>query len=458
MSDSQKAELNEVLTEFADVFSDKPGKTNETKHEIKLNPGTRPIKLSPYRVSETRADTIRKELEDMLELGVIEPSSSPWSAPVILIPKPDKTYRFCVDYRRLNDVTVTDAFPMPRIDDLIDKVGKAKFLTKLDLSKGYWQVPLDEEAVPISAFVTPFGHFQWKYMPFGLKNAPATFQKLVQKVLLGLDKFTAAYLDNILIFSSNWHEHICHIREVLKRIRHAGLTLKSSKCAFANAEVDYLGHTIGLGKVAPREAKVLALQNFPRPHNKKQLQSFIGLASYYRKFLPHFAHITACLTNLLQKGKKFIWDDEAETAFLDLKSRMISRTILKPPDFTLPFCIAVDASDVAVGACLFQVVDGIEHPVAYYSKKLNAHQRNYSVVEKEVLALILSTRTFSVYLDSNTVTVFSDHSPLQFLNRMANHNQKLLRWALELQQYSLVIKHRPGARNWLPDILSRPAP
>ena len=294
-------------------------------------------------------------------------------------------------------------------------------------------------------------------MPFGLRNAPATFQRLVQKVLLGLDAFTAAYLDDILIFSQTWQEHISHIKEVLKRIRQAGLTIKAAKCEFATAEVDYLGHTIGLGKVAPRNAKVQALQNFPRPTNKKQLQSFLGLAGYYRKFLPHFAQISNCLTNLLKKGTKFVWDNETEAAFLELKSRLASRPILRPPDFTRPFCIAVDASDVAIGACLFQEIEGIEHPIAYYSKKLNNHQKNYSVVEKEALSLILATRTFSVYLDSKVVTVYSDHSPLQFLHKMANHNQKLLRWALELQQYSLDIKHRPGSRNWIPDILSRPS-
>jgi len=163
-------------------------------------------------------------------LGVIEPSSSPWSAPVVLIPKPDKNFRFCVDCRKLNEATTPDAFPMPRIDGLMDKVGKAKYLTKIDLSKGHWQVPMDEEAIPVSAFVTPFGHFQWKYMPFGLRNAPGTFQKLAQKVLLGLHKFTAVYLDDILIFSAAWQEHIAHITEVLIRITQAGLTLKSSKC------------------------------------------------------------------------------------------------------------------------------------------------------------------------------------------------------------------------------------
>ena len=212
-------------------------------------------------------------------------------------------------------------------------------------------------------------------MPFGLRNAPATFQRLVQKVLLGLNEFTAAYLDDIIIFSNSWQEHIAHIREVLKRISQAGLTIKDSKCEFATAEVEYLGHTIGLGKVTPRNAKIHDLQTFPRPRNKKQLQSFLGLADYYRKF----AYITACLTDMLKKGIKFVWSEETEAAFLDIKSQLTSRPILRPPDLSRPFCIAVDASDVAIGACLFQVVDGIEHSVAFYSKKLN-DQKNYSAI------------------------------------------------------------------------------
>ena len=241
LTTEQRSELQNVLSEFADTFSNNPGKTTLTKHEIHLEPDTRPIRLHPYRVSSSKSDAMKKEIDEMLKLGVIEPSSSHWSTPVVLIPKPDNTLRFCVDYRRLNEATVPDAFPMPRIDDLIDRVGKAKFLTKIDLSKGYWQVPLDEEAIPVSAFVTPFGHFQWKYMPFGLRNAPATFQRLVQKVLLGLDEFTAAYLDDIIIFRNSWQEHIAHIREVLERISQAGLTIKASKCEFATAEVEYLG-------------------------------------------------------------------------------------------------------------------------------------------------------------------------------------------------------------------------
>ena len=227
---------------------------------------------------------------------------------------------------------------------------------------------MDAEAIPVSAFVTPFGHLQWKYMPFGLRNAPATFQRLVQKVPLGLDALTAAYLDDIIIFSNSWHEHLCHIREEKRESNMQASPSMLQSVLSPMQEVEYLGHTTGLGKVAPLNAKVLALQDFPRPTNKKQLQSFLGLAGYYRKFLPHFAHITACLTNLLKKRAKFVWDEDAETAFVELKSQLASHPILRPPDYSMPFCIAVDASDVAIGACLFQIVNGIEHPIAYYSK------------------------------------------------------------------------------------------
>jgi hypothetical protein len=319
-------------------------------------------------------------------------------------------------------------------------------------------VPLDEASVPLSAFVTLHGEFQWRFMPFGLKNAPVTFQRLMRQVLSGLDSFTGVYLDDIIIFSNSWSDHLRHIKLVLQRIRSAGLTIKKAKCVFATAVVEFLGHTVGLGKVEPRRQTVKALLDFPTPTNPKQLRSYLGLAGYYRRFIPHFAHIAACLTDLLKKGVKFTWTPQAESAFLDLKSRLASRPILRPPDFTAPFMIAVDASNVAVGANLFQVVDGLEHPVCYYSKRLDIHQQRYSTVEKEALGLVLAVRVFSPYFGSQPVTVYTDHSPLQFINKMSNYNQKLLRWALELQQYNLNIVHRPGRNNLIPDILSRPSP
>ena len=455
LPDRDRTQLQSLLSQYADIFSDLPGKTDLCTHHIEVKPGTRPIRLSPYRVNPEKAEQIRKELDLMIKMGVIEESNSSWASPVVLIPKSDGSIRFCVDYRRVNDVTLPDAFPLPRVEDLIDKIGRSRFLTKIDLSRGYWQVPMDEISIPVSAFVTPHGQFQWKYMPFGLRNAPATFQRLVKRVLSGLETFTGAYLDDIIIFSDNWDDHMKHLKLVFDRVRQANLTLKKSKCVFASAEVEYLGHTVGLGKVAPRSAKVDAILKFQRPSDKKQLRAFLGIAGYYRKFIPHFAQIAACLTDLLRKNTKFVWTEIQDTAFCDLKSRLASRPILRPPDFSLPFALAVDASDVAVGANLFQVVDGIEHPVCYYSKRLNVHQQRYSTIEKEALALLLAVRNFSVYFGTHPVTVYTDHSPLQFLKNMSNYNNKMLRWSLELQAFNLHIVHRPGSKNLIPDTLSR---
>ena len=309
LPDRDREQLQRLLCQYSEIFNDNPGKTNLCTHKIELKPGTRPIRLSPYRVHPQKADQIRQELDLMIKMGVIEESNSPWASPVVLIPKPDGSIRFCVDYRRLNDVTLPDAYPLPRVEDLIDKIGRAKYLTKIDLSRGYWQVPMDEDSVPVSAFVTPHGQFQWKFMPFGLRNAPGTFQRLVRKVLTGLETFTGAYLDDIIIFSETWDDHLKHLELVFKRIRQANLTIKKAKCIFASAEVEYLGHVVGLGKVAPRSAKVDAILKYNRPTDKKQLRAFLGIAGYYRKFIPHFAQIAACLTNLLRKNNKFVWTE-----------------------------------------------------------------------------------------------------------------------------------------------------
>src|SRR5664279_1626082 len=358
--------------------------------------------------------------------------------------------------RQVNIRTVVDPFPLPRIEELLDRVGQSTFLTKLDMVRGYWQVPLDAASIPISGFVTPFGHFRWRYMPFGCRNAPATFSRLVLKLLSGLEEFCAAYLDDILIFSNSWESHMRHVTAVLERVRRAGLTLNISKSVFAAAEVDYLGFHIGRGRVQPREKKIAALLQFNRPLDRKQLQQFLGLAGYYRRFSPNFSHMSAVLSNLLRKDVRFEWTKEAEDAFVDLKSRLGTRPILRPPDFSKPFCMAVDASNIATGGHLFQLIDGIEHPICFYSKKLDVHQQNYSTVEKEALGLVLAVRAFSVYFGSSPVTVYTDHNPLVFLHKMCNHNQKLLRWSIELQQYNLNIVHRSGKDNLIPDILSRP--
>jgi hypothetical protein len=455
LTESQQQEIRKLLCDVENIFSDIPGKTTLCTHHIAMKHGSKPVRSSPYRMNPEKTKYLETEIENLLKLGIIEESDSSYASPVVLVPKSNNELRLCTDFRKVNLQTVADPFPMPRVEELIDRVGKATFITKLDMSRGYWQVPLDEQSIPVSAFVTPFGHFQWKYMPFGLRNAPATFSRLVSKLFRGLESFSAAYLDDFIIFSASWSDHLKHLKIVFERIRAAGLTLNLKKCVFGAAEVDFLGHHIGLGRVQPREKKVEAVLKFQSPVNQKQLRSYLGLVGYFRKFLPNYAHTTQVLTDLLKKNTKFVWTTEAEQAFLDLKSRLASRPILRPPDFSLPFSMAVDASNVAIGANLFQVVDEIEHPICYFSRKLDKHQRNYSTVEKEALGLLLAVRAFRIYFGSEAVKVFTDHNPLVFLNKTAHQNKKLLRWSLELQQYNLEIIHRKGKDNLLPDWLSR---
>lgn len=457
LDETQARELKSLLSDFESVFSDRPGTTTLITHQIELQPGARPVHQSPYRLHPEKLKAVNAEISQLLKDGIIEESESPWAAPIVVVPKPDGSNRLCTDFRKLNAVTIPDPFPMPRIDMLIDKVGGAKFLTKLDMTKGYWQIPLAPSAIPLTGFVTSHGHFQWKYMSFGLRNAPSTFSRLVKKLFAGLDPFCDAYLDDVIIFSENWVDHLDHLRQVLSRIEKARLTLNVKKCVFANAEIDFLGHHLGLNQIRPRSQKVEVLLAFPQPKNKKQVQSLLGLAGYYRRYLPHFADLTYPLTEMLKKDRRFAWSAEAQRAFVDLKSRLASRPILRPPDYSLPFVVAVDASQFCVGGCLLQVIDGLEHPVCFLSRKLKVHELHYSTVEKEALALVLAVRAFSVYFGSSPVIVYTDHSPLQFINSMANSNQKLLRWSLELQQFCLDIRHRPGRLNLLPDILSRPA-
>ena len=458
LNEDQKLSMQTLLSEFKDIFSDVPGQTTLIEHNITLQADAKPFHCSPYRLSPDKTEFVKQELVDLKRLGIITdaPPESPWAAPIVVVRKADGGWRLCTDFRRLNQVTVPDPYPLPRIEDLLDRLGKAKYLTKVDMSKGYHQVPLAREAIPLTGFVTPFGHFCWRYMPFGLRNAPATFSRLVSKLLHGCETFCVAYLDDLLIFSETWEDHVKHLEMIFGKVRDAGLTLKLSKCEFAAAELDFLGHHVGLGKLQPREQKVLALLQFPRPTNRKSLQSYLGLAGYFRRFIPHFSEITAVLSDLLKKNTKYVWTDKCEQAFVDLKSRLATRPILRPPNYSLPFHVAVDTSAVAIGAYLFQIVDNLEHPICFLSRKLNKHQLHYSTVEKEAYGLLIAIRAFSVYFGSASVVVYTDHSPLQFLHRMSNHNQKLLRWNLELQQYNLTIVHRAGRDNVLPDLLSRP--
>ncbi|KAK7934242.1 hypothetical protein WMY93_005138 [Mugilogobius chulae] len=353
------------------LFQETPGFTSLVQHKIRLKKDA-PVRQRSYRIPERLVPVLQKEIMLMLELGIIEVSSSEWCSPIVLVPKKDGSLRFCIDFRYLNAISNFDPYPMPRIDDLLEKVGGAAFITTLDLSKGYWQLALAPEAKELTAFRTPFGMYQFKVMPFGLQGAPATFQRLMDHVLRDVSDFSAAYLDDVVVYSSSWEDHLCHLQEVLQRIRAAGLTINPRKCSLAHREVQYLGYTIGYGKIKPQVEKMEAIRSFPVPTTKRKVRGFIGLVGWYRKFVPHFSERSAVLTNLTKKNvpNKVRWTEECEQAFNDLKEAVCTEPVLASPDFSQPFILQTDASQTGLGAVLLQEREGERRPVVFLSRRL----------------------------------------------------------------------------------------
>ena len=375
----------------------------------------------------------------------------------MLVAKGDGSYRFCTDFRKVNLVTKADSYPIPRVEDCIDKVGNSQVVSKFDLLKGYWQVPLTPRAREIAAFVTPTGFYQYTVMPFGMKNAPATFQRMIHRVIDGLEG-CEGYIDDIIVLSDSWEQHLQQVKAFLTRLRQARLTVNLSKSEFGKACVTYLGYVVGQGKIRPINAKVEAIVSFPVPTNKNQLMRFLGMVGYYRKFCKNFAVVAEPLTRLLQKKQTFNWMEYQQTAFEKVKRLLTSAPVLAMPDFDQPFIIHVDASDLGLGAVLMQEsVEKLEHPIGYFSQKFSSSQRNYSTSEKEALALILSLQHFEFYVvpAKFPIDIYTDHNPLVFLHRVKNNNQRLLRWSLLLQEHNLNIIHIPGRHNVVADALSR---
>lgn len=452
----QQVQLIRLLDEYPTLFSDTPTRTDVIYHDVEVGDAV-PIKQHPYRVNPLKSKEMQKEVQYMLDNGIIEPSKSNWSSPCVLVPKSDGTFRFCTDYRRVNAATKSDTYPIPRVDDCIDKVGKAEYVSKFDLLKGYWQIPLTERAKEISAFVTQQGLYQYRVMAFGMKNSSATFQRMINDLISDLDNCDA-YIDDLVVYSDTWSDHLEHIRKLFDKLSHAKLTVNLNKSEFAKAQVEFLGHVVGQGKVRPILAKVKDIIRYPAPKSKKELMRFLGMVGYYRRYCPNFAEIVTPLTNLLSKKAKFLWDETCQSSFKKVKQILMSEPVLIAPNFERQFKLNVDASDVAVGGVLFQEdEDGINHPICYFSKKFNKHQRNYSTIEKETLALLLALQHFDVYLNvvKFPILVYTDHDPLRFIHRMKNSNQRLLRWSLSLQEYDLVINHIRGKDNIIADALSR---
>lgn len=333
-----------------------------------------PIKQHPYRLPPFKKEKVREEVKYMLDIGAIEPGSGEWSSPVVLVPTGDGSLRLCIDYRKVNAVTKTDAYPIPRIEDCIDRIRLAKFVTKLDLLMGYWQVPLTPQAQAVSAFVTPDALYKCKVLPFGMKNVPAMFQRLMNLVTAELD-YVVTYIDDVVVYSEDWQSHLEHLRQLFCRLESAQIVINLPKCEFGRSQVTYLGHRVGCGVVLPRSAKVQAIVELPAPTTRRQLMRLLGMCGFYRRFVRNFAAVTARLTALLAKNAKWVWTPCCQEALEHIKAILSMEPMLKAPDFGRPFALAVDACDVGVGAVLLQADgNGVEKPVAYYSKKLNRHQ------------------------------------------------------------------------------------
>ncbi|GFY35247.1 retrovirus-related Pol polyprotein from transposon 297 [Trichonephila clavipes] len=408
-----------------------PGKTHLVEHDIELINDV-PIRTKPYRMSARQTDLLQEEIRKMLKYQVIEIGESDYASPMLLVETPGKDPRPCIDYRKLNEVIRTQFYPLPNIEHRIETVAAAKYITLLDLTKGYWQIPL----------------------------TPKAQSRLMAELLQGCEKFALPYLDDVAIFSENWDDHISHIDKVLERIRDARLTIKPATCKFAQDSVKYLGHVVGLGKRSPAQFKVQTILDFPVPRTKTQVRDFLGIAGYYRQYIPMFSSLAAPLTELLKgKSKKgyINWTSECQESFVQLKEKLSTNPVLYAPDFKRQFILQTDAFDTGIGIVLAQRNDrGEEHPILYLSKKFSDAEKVYCTTETECAAIVYAVKKLNCSLHGQQKFIIqTDHNPLVWLKTNAGTNPRLMRWSLALQPFKFEVIHKPGRSHANADALSR---
>jgi len=430
-------------------------------HEINTRADTAPVNVRPYRLPERHKTEVNRQTQEMLKNKIIRTSVSQWNAPLLVVPKKADAsgkpkLRVVVDFRKLNDLTIGDSFPLPNITEILDQLGNAKYFTTLDLASGYHQIPMAEKDKQKTAFSTPYGHYEFNRMPFGLKNAPATFQRLMNSVLTGMQGLKClVYLDDIVIYGASLEDHNKRLEEVLQRLRENNLKLQPDKCEFLRKETIYLGHIISENGISPDPSKLTAIKEFPTPKKVKDIQSFIGLAGYYRKFIADFSKIAKPLTKLTKKSEKFEWTAEQQNAFETLKKKLMTAPVLKYPDFTEEFIVTTDASAFAIGAVLSQGKVGNDRPIAYASRVLSRAEQNYNTTEKELLAIVWAVKHFRPYVYGTKFKIVTDHKPLIWLFNVNDPGSRLIRWRLKLEEYDYEIIHKTGRANANADALSR---
>lgn len=420
-------------------------------HRIPLLPNSSPVNVRPYRYPHSQKAELETQVMDMLTNGLIRPSCSSYSSPVLLVNKKEGMWQFCMDYCALNQITVKDRFPIPIVDELLDELHGATHFSKLDLRSGYHQIRMQEADIHKTAFRTHDGHFEFVVMPFGLSNAPSTFQALMNDVFRPmLHKFVLVFFDDILVYSPDLHSHLVHLEEVFRILRVNDLKVKLSKCSFAQPKVAYLGHVISSLGVSADPSKVQSIKDWSKPTSLKSLRGFLGLAGYYRRFIRHFSTIAKPLTEML-KTDNFIWTQSSEQAFEQLKLALISAPVLALPDFTQPFTVETDASGMGIGVVLSQN----KYPVAFLSKSLSIRNQALSVYDKEMFAVLYAIDKWRPYLLGNSFTILTDHQTLKHLldQRISTPSQH--KWLAKLMGYDYKIEYRAGSLNTVPDLLSR---
>ena len=461
-----REQLLQLLVQYDQLFSLDEGERGETKVvEFQIDTGNSPpIRQRARRMPFAARAEVARQLRALQLTGVVRASSSPWASPVVLVRKKDGSHRFCVDYRRLNAVTKLDSYPLPRIDDLLDQLAHARYFTTLDLASGYWQIRVHEDSVPKTAFITPQGLYEFRVMPFGLTNAPSTFQRLMQQLLAGLNPsqdtaFVSVYIDDVLIYSHTMEEHLVHLRTVLQRLAEAGLKLKPEKCHFVRQEVEFLGHVITPKGLKTTARLVSAVEEFQQPTNAKQTRQFLGLCSFYRRFIPGFAKIAKPLHQLTRVGIPFSWTVERQRAFVMLKKKLCEAPVLAYPSFDKDFVLETDASTDGIGAVLSQrQEDSCMHPVAFASRSLSPAERNYGITDLETLAVVWAVSHFRCYLYGHAVTIYTDHSAVRAVLENPNSSGRHARWWTRVYSSgikSVNIVYRPGKANSNADALSR---
>ena len=449
--------VKQVVNEYQDLFREGVlPVANLPAIEIRSEPG-KVVHKRPYRTPLAKRLVVEQEVEKMLQLGVIRPSQSEWASPITLVPKPDGSVRFCVDYRALNDITIKDRYPLPLVQDIFDTLKGSTIFSTLDLASGYWQLPVEEGSIHKTAFVCHCGTYEWLRMPFGLTCAPAVFQRAMNQILSKfIGKFVMVFLDDVIVFSKSPEEHAEHLKQIFDAFREAGLTLKEKKCHFAKSALNLLGYVVSNEGISAQPEKTEAISNLLSPNDVSEIRSFLGMCGYYRQLVPHFAQIAEPLHQLTRKGVVWRWADKQEESFQSLKRALVTSPIMAYPDTSKSYILYTDACDYAVGAILCQEDDeGIERPIQYVSHQLTSTQRKWATIEKEAFGVVYAIKKLRAYLLGSDFVIFTDHKPLLSFFSGEIANTKIQRWAILLAEFGAPIKYRPGPNNVRADMLSR---